>query len=439
MSYRNPLKLSGIAAAAVLFSAAAAQGAGFAIIENSASGMGSAYASGGAAAEDAGTVWFNPASMTQIRGVSLVASMNYISPRADFTNDGSTFADGSPLTGPDSHGGMDAVVPTFYATGQVNEQLFLGLSINSPFGLGTKYDDNWVGRYHAVETDLVTVNVNPAVAYKINDKWSVGAGISVQYVYVKLTSAIDFGSLMGSPGTADGFGDLDGDNADDLSFGWNVGVLYTLDENTRFSVAYRSKISHHVTGDADFTVPASAAPIVSTGLFKDTTLSSDVDMPASASFSVFHRAGRFDLMGDVLWTQWSLFQELRIKYDNPVQPDSVTTENYQDQWRFAVGGRYHVDDTLLLRAGLAYDGKAVKNRHYRTPRIPDNDRTWVSLGLGYRFSELFGMDVGYSHLFVAKTPIDNEYESGADPLKHRLKGDFDSSVDILSVQLTMNF
>lgn len=427
------------AAAAALLAAAGLHGAGFAIIENSASGMGSAYASGGAAAEDASTVWFNPASMTQIKGVSLVAAMNYIMPKADFTNDGSTFADGTPLTGPNADGGISALIPTLYATGQVTDQLFLGLSINTPFGLGTKYDDDWVGRYHAVETDLVTINVNPAVAYALNDQWSLGGGISVQYVYVKLTSAIDFGSLMGHPGAADGFGDLHGDNADDLSFGWNIGALYTPDSSTRISLAYRSKVSHHVTGDADFTVPASAAPIVSTGLFKDTGLSSDVDMPASASLSAFHTFGTFDLMGDVTWTQWSVFKELRIKYDNAKQPDSVTTENYQDQWRLAVGGRYHVDEALVLRAGLAYDGKAVKNEHYRTPRIPDNDRTWVSLGLGYHFSELFGMDVGYSHLFVAKTPIDNEYESSADPLKHRLKGDFDSSVDIFSAQLTMKF
>ncbi len=427
------------AAAAVLLATAGAQGAGFAIIENSASGMGSAYASGGAAAEDASTVWFNPASMTQIKGVSIVAAMNYIAPKADFTNDGSTFADGSPLTGPNADGGMPALIPTLYATGQLTDQVFLGISMNTPFGLGTKYDDDWVGRYHAVETDLLTININPAAAYKINDRWSVGGGISVQYVYVKLTSAIDFGGLMGAPGTADGFGDLDGDNADDLSLGWNVGVLYTPESNTRISLAYRSKISHHVTGDADFTVPASAAPIVSAGLFKDTGLTSDVDMPASASLSAFHSFGTFDLMGDVTWTQWSLFKELRIKYDNAKQPDSVTTENYQDQWRLAVGGRYHVDKTLVLRAGLAYDGKAVKNEHYRTPRIPDNDRTWVSLGLGYRFSELFGMDVGYSHLFVAETPIDNEFESSADPLKHRLKGNYDSSVDIFSAQLTMKF
>ncbi len=424
---------------ALLLAASSLHAAGFAIIENSASGMGSAYASGGAAAEDASTVWFNPASMTQLKGVSLVAAVNFISAKADFSNDGSAFADGSPLTGPDADGGEAAAVPTFYVSAQVTDDLFLGLSVNTPFGLGTKYDDDWVGRYHAVETYLMTLNVNPAVAYKIDEHWSVGAGVSAQYVDVKLTSAVDFGALMGAPGSADGFGDLTGDNAGDLSFGWNIGVLYRLDEHTRFSLAYRSKISHHVTGDADFIVPAAAAPLVGSGLFVDTGLRSDVNMPASASLSAFHGYGTFDLMADVMWTQWSVFKELRIKYDNPQQPDSVTTENYQDQWRVAVGGRYHVNPDLILRAGLAYDGKAVKNAHYRTPRIPDNDRTWLSLGLGYRFSEMFGCDVGYSHLFVADTPIDNQYESGADPLKHRLKGNYASSVDILSVQLSMKF
>ncbi|MEJ2501316.1 MAG: outer membrane protein transport protein [Campylobacterales bacterium] len=423
----------------LLLAAAAAHGAGFGIIENSASGMGSAYASGGAAAEDASTIWFNPASMTLLEGQNIAGALNIILPSADFSNNGSTFADGTDLTGPDANSNIPALIPALYYSVQIDERWFAGFSINAPFGLVTRYDDDWAGRYHAVESDLKTVNFNPAVAYKIDEHWSVGGGVSLQLLDITLTSAVDFGALLGDPGSADGFAEMTGDNYGDLAFGWNVGVLYAFNENTRLSLAYRSAIDQHVTGKADFTVPASAAPIVSTGSFTDSDISADVTLPASASLSAFHSYGRFDLMADLTWTQWSTFEELRIKYDNPDQPDSVTTEDYQDQWRIAVGGRYRYSDMLLLRAGTAYDQKAVKNRYRRTPRIPDNDRFWLSVGAGYVINELADIDVAYSHLFVPETKIENTFESSIPELNHTLKGEYDSNVDILSVQLTMKF
>ena len=426
-------------AAALLLGGGGAYGAGFGIIENSASGMGSAYASGGAAAEDASTVWFNPASMTLLEGQHLVTALNVILPTADFSNDGSTFADGSALTGPNANSDVYALIPAFYYSGQLGDALFAGISINAPFGLATRYDDDWVGRYHAVESDLKTVNINPALAYRIDDVWSIGGGVSLQMLDITLSSAVDFGAMMGAPGAADGFAELSGTNYDNLAFGWNAGVLFNLDGQTRFSLAYRSEIRQHVTGDADFTVPVSAAPIVSTGAFTDTQLEADVTLPASASLSAYHSADSFDLMADVTWTGWSSFKELRIKYDNPAQPDSVTTEDYRDQWRVALGGRYHVGEKLLLRAGAAYDQKAVRNKYRRTPRIPDNDRTWLSVGAGYRLTEFIGADLGYSHLFIAKTPIENTFESSIPALNHTLKGNYESSVDIISAQLTMKF
>jgi long-chain fatty acid transport protein len=416
-------------------------GAGFAIIENSASGMGSAFSSGGAAGEDASTVWFNPASMSLLKGQNFMMAGHVIIAKADFTNNGSTYENGDLLTGPNSEGGKNAFVPNLYYVGQVTDEIHLGISINAPFGLGTKYDDDWVGRYHAVDTELTTININPAISYAINGQWSIGAGVSVQYVDLTLTSAIDEGAIMGAPGTSDGFAELQADNKDKLSYGWNVGLLYNLSETTRFSLAYRSAIDHHAEGTADFTNPATSSAIISTGAFADTTLSSDVTLPASASFSVFHAIDEsFDIMGDVTWTQWSVFDELRITYADGSNPsESVTTENYQDQWRVAVGGRYHYSKELIFRSGLAYDQKAVQSAEYRTARIPDNDRYWLSLGMGYAFSEMIGMDLGYSHLFIPDTHINNTFESDNIAVQHTLTGDYEASVDIFSAQLTVKF
>ncbi len=424
---------------ALMVLSANANGAGFALIEHSASGMGSAFSSGGATAEDASTIWFNPASMTQLKDRSAAVALHYILPTTSYSDDGSTNADGSSLSGDNSNGEQSAVVPNIYYSHQIDDRLFAGFGINVPFGLGTKYDDDWVGRYHAIETHLTTINLNPAIAYKIDDKISIGGGINVQYVDIILTSAIDFGALLGSPGTADGFASLTGDNTQSLSYGWNVGALYSVDKNTRLSIAYRSAINHRVDGDADFTAPVEAAPIVSTGLFVDTGLYANVTLPASLSFSAFHNYGKFDLMADATWTQWSVFDELRIKYKNDKQPDSVTTENYQDQWRLAIGTRYHQSKQLLFRAGLAYDQKAVKNAQYRTARIPDNDRTWLSFGVGYLYSDSVALDFGYSHLFVSNTPIENEFEASSSSLNHTLKGNYGSDVDIFSAQVAVRF
>ena len=439
MSKLRPRVIQSLAAATLLGSTLL-NGAGFALIENSASGTGSAYASGGAAGEDASTLWFNPASMTLLKGHNVVVAAHFLSANTKFTNDGSTNADGTPLSGPDSEGGKMAVVPNIFYSAQITDEIFAGIGINAPFGSGTTYDDNWVGRYHAVETDLLTININPAIAYKINDQWSIGGGLNLQYVDLTLTSAVDFGALLGASGSADGFAKLTADNSDSLSYGWNAGLLFNLNETTRFSLAYRSAINHHAEGEADFTVPASASAIVSTGLFADSNIYSDVTLPASASLSAFHSLTEdLDLMADITWTQWSVYDELRIKYDNPLQPDSATTQNYQDQWRVALGGRYQVNKALILRTGLAYDQRAASSEKYLSPRTPDTDRYWVALGMGYAFTDMIAMDLGYSHLFMPETPIDNTYESSQATLSHTLTGDFTSSVDILSAQLTMKF
>jgi long-chain fatty acid transport protein len=425
--------------AAVLALYSSADAAGFAIIENSASGMGTAFASGGAAGVDASTMWFNPASMSLLKGNQALIAAHAILPTADFKNNNSKSASGAALSGEVADGGKSAVVPNFYYVNQLSDTWHFGLGITAPFGLGTHYNDDWIGRYHAVETDLKTINVNPAISYKIGDRFTIGYGANIQYVDVTLTSAVDFGALLGTEGGADGFGNLHADNATALGYGWNIGFLYELSKETRFSLAYRSEIKHSVKGRADFIVPQDASAVVSQGAFVDTDLSASVDLPATLSLSAFQNIDAIDIMADVTWMGWSSFKELRVKYDNPLQPDSVTTENYQDQLRFALGASYHVDELLTFRTGVAYDQKAVKNEKYRTPRIPDNNRLWVSLGAGYKINDALTMDIGYSHLFVKETKIDNTFESSNSAVNHTLKGTYTASVDILSTQIVWKF
>lgn len=442
----------------VLAMASPALGAGFAIIEQSVSGLGNAFAGGAASAEDATTVFFNPAGLTRLKGQQIVAGLHYISPRTEFKDEGSGLSPalgGGPLSGNEGgQGGEDAFVPNFYYSASLDNGWSVGLGINAPFGLATQYDDGWQGRYHALRSDVMTFNINPSSAYKVNNHLSLGAGVSAQYVDAELSNAVDFGSIafamtggaMSAPQAADGKVVLE---ADDWSYGYNLGVLYEFSENSRAGLAYRSRIDYTAEGKADFSVPTSitALPMgVGAGLaavFADTDAKADLCLPDSASASFYHRFNpRWAVMADVTWTNWSTFKELRVEFDNPLKSDSVTNYNWEDSWRYSIGATYNPNEKLALRAGLAYDETPIPSAEFRTPRVPGEDRLWTAVGLGYSFSDRATLDVGYAHLFVSDSKINRRAgidSSGENFFAGTLVGEFENSVDIASVQFSYSF
>lgn len=432
-----------LAAAAAGFSSQI-QASGFALIEHSASGQGNAYAGAAATARDASTIWFNPAGMMMLEKDQIVIAAHAISPESSFKNGNTVTGPGGPsqlVSGPNDDGGQTAFVPNFYYVATVDSNLKFGLGVNAPFGLATKYDKNWVGRYFAVESDLATLNINPSIAFRLNKKLSIGAGINIMLADVTLSSAIDFGSLAGAPEALDGFADLTGDNFDELSYGINFGLMYEVNPNTRVGVAYRSQITIDVEGKADFTVPAAVAPSFVTpigNVFTDTDLKASVTLPASFSVSFASDRDKLTLLGDVTWTGWESFDELRIQYDNFVQPDSVTTENWENTVRVSFGADYQYSDKMIVRAGWAFDQTPIPDASHRTARIPGNSRRWISAGFTYMLDSDLTFDVGYSHLFVSDTDINNTFESSLPPLNGTLNGTYEASVDILSVQLNWN-
>lgn len=434
----------------------AAYASGFALIEMNASGQGNAYAGAAAHTNNASTVFFNPAGMMNLEGEQLSFVAHVIDPSSDFNNDGSSLSPalgplGGPLTGDDDDGGDTAFIPNFYWVKPLDDKTSFGIGVNTPFGLKTEYDDDWVGRYHGILSDLKTLNFNPSVGYRVNDRFSVGGGVNVMLADVELSNAIDFGSLCvalapaptclgggAGPQEADGKADLDGDNFDDLGLGFNLGFSYRFSKQTTIGVAYRSEVDIDIEGDADFKLPNNATVqgiIGATPLFVDTDLKADVTLPASFSVSLAHQVSQFTWLGDITWTGWSSFDELRIEYDNPAQPDSVTTEDWNDTMRYSVGVDYQYSDSLVLRTGVALDESPIPSAKRRTPRLPGEDRTWVSLGLTYLASKAISVDVGYSHLFIDDAKIDNTFESSVPTLNSTLTGEYDGEVDIFSAQL----
>jgi len=248
--------------ACLLFFACNAMGSGFAIIEQSASCAGYAYAGAAAVAHDASTIYFNPAGMSLLSGNELQVGAHYIIPKAEFKNRGSTTVLGTPLSGDGSDGGETALVPNLYFLYSISERWKAGIGITAPYGLTTEYDNGWVGRYHALKSNLTTLDINPSVAYKINDQWSLGLGVSFQRAEAELTNAVDWGTALVVRGLAppsasqglDGTAKVEGD---DWRAGANVGLIFAPLAGTRLGLQYRSKIDHTLEGDATFNTPVS--------------------------------------------------------------------------------------------------------------------------------------------------------------------------------------
>ncbi len=260
-------------------SSGSARGAGFAVVEQGVRGLGNAYAGGAASAEDATTIFFNPAGLTRLSGQQVIANAHLIMPSADFNNEGSTHMlqakTGVPLLGGNGGDGGEArVVPNLYYSNKFTDRLAAGIGINALFSLASNYDETWVGRYHAIESDLITVNVNPSLAYRMTDRFSMGVGFNAQYIKAKLSNAIDFGTLdaVGAfkalglapaalkliPQQSDGFVKLEGDH---WAFGYNAGLLHEFTQDTRIGAAYRSRMKYTIKGDAEFSnVPPGLSP-----------------------------------------------------------------------------------------------------------------------------------------------------------------------------------
>jgi long-chain fatty acid transport protein len=406
--------------------------AGFQLIEQSVSGMGTAFSGGAAQAEDASTVYFNPAGMTRLEGSQGVAAIHIIVPQAEFDDKGSVGL-GTPLgTNESGDAGVLGVAPNFYLTHQVNDKVFLGLGVNAPFGLATSYDDDWIGRYHAIDSEVMTLNINPSIAFRLNDTFSVGIGANAQYVKAKLSNALDTFLISGGAIPGDGKMKLEGD---DWSYGWNLGFLAEINEGTRVGLHYRSEIDYDVEGDADFSGPITLIPT-----FSDTDVTSDVKLPATLSLSVYHEFHpEWAVMADYSRTYWHVLDELRFDFDNTL-PDGVTTLEWEDSDRYSLGLQHKpTGSNWTYRIGVAFDETPIPNSHYRTPRIPGEDRTWLAFGLGYKKSDTLSFDIGYAHLFVDDPRINKSLTDTENQSRGNLNGSYDASVDLLSAQMTWKF
>ncbi len=415
----GPLAL-GIAAA--LLATGEAQASGFALREQSGSMLGQAFAGQNAYTNDPSVIFYNPAGMSALEGTQASVVTSLISPKNEFDDDGSTTTVGVLGTNEGGDAGVDAVVPAMYGMTSFGD-FRLGIGVNAPFGLKTEYDDDWIGRYAAITSRLKTINVNPVVSYQFTDWLSIGAGAQIQKADARLTNAALFGAA------GDGEIEL---QADDIGFGFTAGALITPMDGTQIGIGFRSSVHHELRGRADVNAPA---PVPSSSI----NASADLDTPETVGLSLYQKiTDRLSLVGTIEWTNWSRFDELRVEFDTG-QPDSVTEENWEDSYFFALGANYELTQSLLLRGGVAYDQTPIKDE-FRTARLPDEDRYWVALGATYSVNEMISLDVGYTHIFIRNASIEETFEPvPGNPATGTLQGEYENSVDIFVVQANLKF
>jgi long-chain fatty acid transport protein len=437
-----------------------AHASAFSLMEQNASGLGNSFAGAAAAAEDASTIYFNPAGMSFLpAGRQVVVGGVYIDPSTKFS-DGGTRPSGfgtpaqRPLGGTGGDAGKNALVPHAYFAMDVTPNLKAGIGISVPFGLKTEYDPDWMGRFQAIKSEVQTININPAISFKVNDHVAVGGGVNYQSLDAELTNAVNtaaatFGGVLqatGSLATAtaatnavNASGQPEGSasvKGDDTGWGYNLGAMFQLASQTRLGVSYRSAIKYHVTGTVTFSNISAAAPAAVAAAFSNGNVTLDIKLPDILSFALSHQVARdWTLLADATRTGWSSIKDLTVVRENGSTLNS-TPENFSNTWRFGLGAIHRYNDAWSLKLGVAYDQTPVNDTD-RTARLPDQDRTWVSVGGQYRMSPASTLDFGYAHLFVKDTSIDQS--AGNATLSGRLVGTYQASVDLLGVQFAYRF
>lgn len=491
---------SAIVAASILPSLAMASG--YKLNEQSAAGMGTAHAGRAAMAEDASVVFYNPAAMTELDRAQLTGGFTYINGYGEFTGN-ATNAAGEPITGandadPYSDGGNylgESFIPFFYYARPINEKFSVGLGVFTPFGTKTNYDDDFVGGGFADETSLMSLEIAPTFAFKVNEQLSIGGGLDIVYMKGLLSKFVDSVPYSSAINAANNAYSLDYElgktenrgfeshyevSGDDWGVGWNLGLLYQVSEQTTIGFTYRSEIEIELTGDSTFennelriyndggtTKEDATSPTDISWAADDSSATVAVrpqaskvplTTPASATLSVAHQFNdALLLQAGATWTGWSSFKSFDVIATENTAPDASydpsdisglgngyighIDESWVDVWAVAFGGTYQLNDKLALRAGYAYDQSPVRD-DYRTARVPSSDRQWLTLGAGYTVNQDLSFDVAAGYLFMY--PMDlKEVNKGLDnqptDSKTSVTGEYEIDVFGLSAQVNYKF
>ena len=379
--------LATVALSAVAVAVSSAYAAGFQLAEQSAVGQGRAMAGAGIVGDDLSALHFNAAGMTLLPGTRIQVGGTWIEVNAEYKG----FYTGATENG--RYKGQ--MIPHGYISHQVNDQTWLGLAMTVPYGMGTEYDKNWEGKGRGTESTILTFDFNPQVAYKLNDIISIGGGVSVQYARAQL--------CMNKEG-------LDVKvKGDSIDWGWNVGVMVQPTETLRLGLGYRSNVAHDAEGSTtvsglDQMLQGAAAVLLGYADTEKADMKLRLRMPDTIHLSATWEATQdLRLSGLIRWAKWSNFGTLNInnEFAGPIagKLNKVAVENkWEDNWFFALGADYRVNNQWTVRGGVGYDKDPIADETTRMAVIPDTDRLWLSLGTSYKYNDNFTFDVGATYI-----------------------------------------
>ena len=495
----NISKLALAVASASLISSTA-MASGFKLNEQSASGVGTAYAGRAAVVEDATTVFYNPAGMSKLTRAEISVGAAYINADVKYTGGTRTNPAGVSSeyeTGVfDNGGGLipEKIIPHLYFAKPINDKLALGFGIFVPFGAETEYGPNALSGGFAGKTRLTTIDFQPAFSYKINDVLAIGGGIDIMYAEGELTKQLDLipyvPAFLGANHPLSGNTSLNDEKykgyentfeveGNDVAFGWNLGLMWDISPATTLGLTYRSEVNFKLKGDANF-VKNTAVMAFDSGVYQDGGIAGSftdgivpVDLataglgatgyvpsqkakvpltaPQSATLSLAHHfTDKLQVQGGVTWTDWSSFEYFDVIGREPGVISELTglgdnyighiVEKWSDSYAYAIGATYTINQQWLVRAGFAYD-EAPINKQYRTARVPDNDRKWLTAGARFSPSNNLSFDLGLAYAFISSFSMSEvDYDLKDEPLEHhKIEGSYDLNAFGMALQMNYRF
>ncbi|EJL9425850.1 outer membrane protein transport protein [Vibrio cholerae] len=409
------------------------QAAGFQLAEYSATGLGRAYAGEAAMADNASAQWRNPAMLTYLEGTQVSAGAIYVNPNVDVEGTvnhaqlGKTHASSNDFA-------HDAVIPNFYLSHQLNEQMALGFALGTNYGMETDLGTEFAASHFGNQASVISKEANLNIAYQILPQLSIGGGVRYVMGEGHFGATAPAKNLIRHPVTNNVMTLPKGTTlkymeGEDNSWGWQVGSAWQINQDHRVGFAYKSEVVMDFEGHAEG---------VSYGSYKPGMMS--VTLPATAELASFHQLNdQWAIHASINWTDWSSFKELTAVF--PEKSDLIKSENWEDNYRFALGTTYQYDAKLALRAGVAYDTSAVDDKN-RTATIPETDRTWVSVGGSYVATPQLILDAGFTYIFAKDATI-NEPRDASDQTAAAIGGAFTGNVSgnvwLIGVQANYRF
>jgi long-chain fatty acid transport protein len=430
-------------AAIVLSTAVPGNAGGFVDATQSASAAAVANAGETALGEDAATIFYNPAGLTRLARPELLFASGLPVISQTFSHGTATDPVGAPISGNANTNPQVFLLPSLFAAYPLYTDFNVGIGIFVPFGQATKYSDSWIGRYQVQQVALKTLDIRPAIAYRIRDWLSLGAGVDIEYVNFRRSNAIDFGAVclaqLGSsvcnllgllPTAADGR--LLG-SAQDWTVGYDVGVLFSPAPDLRFGINYQSGTDNSLSGSARFDVPPAASILTAGGAFENTDIRAGLPFPAVLSAGAIYGLNEhLKALIDVSFTQWSRLRQLTVTFNNPT-PSATLPLQWHDSSRVDVGGIYRINDAAELRAGFAYDQTPVPNR-FRTADLPQGDGIVLAIGLTYSITSTVQVTAAYSYERWMDAPINYVTPTGG-----TLTGTFHENSHTIGIQTRLQF